>query len=159
MRNICFWGPPEAQIADAFFNLPGLFPVTDLSSAVAAIQGIVAQGEGARGDSEDSHHARFVAIQEEYDQVLKDDPKFVPGRPVVPNPYSMWPNDLGLNSKVNLIDDPLSIDIGNLFDGCYEMLMQMLGRLLAHTEESDGQLVRLSDVNSRPDGRRDRSSG
>ena len=41
-----FIGPPKSQIADAYFSLPGLLPVTDLESAVAAIEGIVEQGRG-----------------------------------------------------------------------------------------------------------------
>ena len=141
-----FLGPPDAQIADTYFSSPGLLPVTDLASAVAAIQGIVAQGEGATADAKDSHHGRFVAIQEEYDQLQTEDPNFEPGRPVVRNPYAMLPNDLDDISQVSLIEDPLSIDISNLFDGCYELLMQMLGRLLVHTEESEAQLIQLSDV-------------
>ena len=141
-----FLGPPKAQVADAFFSLPGLFPVTDLKSAVAAIEGIVEQGEGARGDAEDSHYARFLAMGEEYDRTLREDPGFEPGRHVMWNPYSMLPHDIGDNSEVNLIEDPLSIDISNLFDGCYELLKQMLGRLLLHTGESEDQLTRLSDI-------------
>ena len=113
-----FLGPPDAQIAGAYFNLPGLIPVTDLTSAEAALQAIIVQGEGARGVSKDSHHGRFLAIQEEYEQLLKDDPTFEPGRPVMWNPYSMLPNDVGNDGEVNLIEDPLSIDISNLFDGC-----------------------------------------
>ena len=46
-----------------------------------AIEGIVEQGEGASGDNEDSH----------YDQMLAEDPSFVPGRPVVSNPYFILP--------------------------------------------------------------------
>ena len=141
-----FLGPRKAQIADAFFSLPGLFPVSDLKSALAAIEGIVEQGEGARGDAEDSHYGRFLAVGEESDRILREDPGFEPGRPVIWNPYSMLPHDIGDTSEVNLIEDPLSIDISNLFDGCYELLMQMLGRLLLHTEESEDQLMRLSDI-------------
>jgi hypothetical protein len=40
-----FVGPPDAQIAEAFFSLPGLIPVHDLASALAAINVIVEQGE------------------------------------------------------------------------------------------------------------------
>ena len=58
----------------------------------------------------------------------------------------MMPNDIVDYSEVNLIDDPLSGDICNLFDGCYALLMQMLGRLLLHTGESEAQLTRLSDI-------------
>ena len=120
-----FLGPPEAQLSGAYFNLPGLIPVTGLTSAAAALQGIIEQGEGARGESKDSHHSKFLGIQEEYEQVLRDDPEFVPGRPVILNPYSMLPNDIGDTSEVNLVEDPLSIDISNLFDGCYERLTRI----------------------------------
>ena len=141
-----FLGPKDAQIADAYFSLPGLFPVTGLQSGVAAIEGIVEQGEGARGDNQDSHHGRFLTIQEEYQQLLRGSPKFEPGRPVLHNPYSILPSDVASRSEINLIQDPLSVDVCNLFDGCYEVLMQMLGRLLLHSGESEAQLIRLSDI-------------
>ena len=141
-----FLGPPKAQIAGAYFNLPGLIPVTDLTSAEAALQGIIVQGEGARDVSKDSHHGKFVIIQEEYEQILREDPTFEPGRPVMWNPYSMLPSDVGNDGEVNLIEDALSIDISNLFDGCYEILIQMLGRLFAHGEESEEELTQLSNI-------------
>jgi hypothetical protein len=141
-----FIGPPEAQVADAYFNLPGLISVTDLESAIAAIQGIVDQGEGARDDNENSHHGRFKAMLEEYDQLLKEDPNFEPARHVMMNPYAMLPSDVGPDEDTNLIDDPLSADVCNLFDGCYELMMQMMGRLLLHSGESEEQLMQLSDI-------------
>ncbi len=141
-----FIGPPNAQVVDNYFSLPGLIPVTGLESAVAAIEGIVEQGEGARGDSEESHYGRFLGMLEEYDRILKADPEFEPGRPVMRNPYSIFPNDLGDDTEVNMIEDPVSIDVCNLFDGSYELLMQMLGRLLLNTEETDAQLTLLSDI-------------
>ena len=141
-----FLGPPKAQVAGAYFNLPGLNPVTDLTSAEAALQAIIVQGEGAREVSKDSHHGKFLAIQEEYEQILREDPAFEPGRAVMWNPYSMLPNDIGNDNDVNLIEDPLSIDISNLFDGSYELLIQVLGRLFAHGEESDSELSKLADI-------------
>lgn len=141
-----FIGPPHAQIADAYFSLPGLIPVTNLESAIAAIEGIVEQGEGAREDNRDSHYGRFVTIQEEYEELLKEDPDFVPGRPVAPNPYSMFPNDLVDLDAVSQIEDPLAVDVCNLFDGCYEILIQMLGRLLMHSGETEEQLTLLADI-------------
>ena len=104
------------------------------------------QGEGSRGVNKDSHHGRFLAIQEEYEQILREDPTFEPGRPVMRNPYPMLPSDVGDDRDVNLLEDPLSIDISNLFDECYELLMQMLGRLFAHGEESEVELMKLSDI-------------
>ena len=141
-----FLGPPEAQIAGAYFNLPGLNPVTDLTSAESALQAIIVQGEGAREVTKDSHHVKFLAIQEEYEQILREEPTFEPGRPVVWNPYSMLPNDIGDDSEVTLIEDPLSVDISNLFDGSYELLIQVLGRLFAHGEEPEDELSKLADI-------------
>ena len=45
-----FIGPPNAQATTEVFEWPELTAVTDLASAKAAIELIVEQGEGARGD-------------------------------------------------------------------------------------------------------------
>jgi len=141
-----FIGPPTSQVADAFFSLPGLAPVTGLDSAVAAIEVIVEQGEGARDDNEQSHYRRFLAMLEEFDRMLAETPDFEPGRPVLANPYAMFPKDVSEQSGANLIEDPLSRDICNLFDGSYQLSMQMLGRVLLHTDETEEQLTMLSDI-------------
>ena len=62
-------------------------------------------------------------MDDQYDQMLKEDRGFVPGRPVVSNPYSILPQDVGNLSSVNLLEDRLSIPISNLFYGCYELVM------------------------------------
>ena len=141
-----FIGPPKAQIIDQYFNLPGLIPVTDLESAIAAIEGIVEQGEGARLEDENSHYARFVALLNEYDEILKHDPNFEPGRRVVKNPYSIYPNDIQDATGVSLIENPVTMDVCNLFDGCYEVLIQLMGRLLIGGEESEAQLTEIADI-------------
>ncbi len=139
-----FLGPPQAQTADTYYRLPGLIAVTDLASALAAIQVIVEQGEGATEDLENCHYGRFLRIHQEYDQILDADPKFEPGRNVLVNPYAMLPSDLAASSGVNLVDDPLSADMCNLFDGCYELMVQMLGRLFVHAEETEAQFSSLA---------------
>ena len=58
----------------------------------------------------------------------------------------MLPNDIVDTSAVNLIEDPLSIDICNLFDGSYELLIQLMGRLLLQTGESESEITKLSDI-------------
>ena len=62
------------------------------------------------------------------------------------NPYSMLLNDIDDDSEVNLLEDALSIDISNVFDGSYELLIQVLGRLFAHGEESEDELSKLADI-------------
>ncbi len=78
--------------------------------------------------------------------MLKDDRGFVPGRPVVSNPYSILPQDMGNLSSVNLLEDRLSVSISNLFYACYELVMQILSRLMMHTEETEAQLALQASV-------------
>jgi ABC-type antimicrobial peptide transport system permease subunit len=40
----------------------------------------------------------------------------------------------------------LSVPISNLFYGCYELVMQILSRLMMHTEETEAQLALLASV-------------
>ena len=69
-----------------------------------------------------------------------------PARHVMANPYAMLHSDVGAGEDTNLIDDPVSVDACNLFGGCYELIMQLMGRLLHHSGESEEQLAKLSDV-------------
>jgi len=46
-----FIGPPRAQATQQHFAWPELIAVTDLASAVKAIETIIEQGEGARGST------------------------------------------------------------------------------------------------------------
>ena len=82
------------------------------------IEGIAEEGEGASGDNEDSHYGRFKAMGDQFDQMLKEDGGFVPGRPVVSNPYSILPQDVGNLSSVNLLEDWLRVPISNQFYVC-----------------------------------------
>ncbi len=140
-----FVGPPGAQAAE-YPRLPELVSVTDLASAVQAIQRIVEQGEGARRDDENAHYARFVRIQKEYEVLKRQDPAFEPGRPVMANPYTHIHGDLPDAQKVNLVEHPLSIALCNLFDGIYELLIQMLGRFFSRTEETEAELRLLAEM-------------
>lgn len=56
----------------------------DLASATAAINEIIEQGEGARGDWRPAHYGRFLAIWEEYAKLTEADPAFEPAFPVIP---------------------------------------------------------------------------
>lgn len=141
-----FIGKAGAQTADSFFHLPGLAPVHDLKSARFALNVIIEQGEGASPEAEDSHYRRFAKMREEYKELLAEDPTFEAGRPVLVNPYALLPADAATSSGVNLLDDPLSVDMSSLFDGCYETMVQMLGRLFVHAEESEAELDMLADI-------------
>ncbi len=135
-----FIGPPQAQATRDYFNFPELIAVTDLASAIQACETIVEEGEGARGDWEAAHYGRFLRMQEEYERLKREDPNFEPARPVLANPFTRVPSD---SQHVNLLDEPSSVEVCDLFDDCYEILLQMLARFFAHTEESEDELKAL----------------
>ena len=138
-----FIGPPRAQATSDYFSFDELLAVVDLATAIEAIETIVEEGEGARGDIENSHYGRFLAVQEEYEQILAADADFKPSRPVLANPFTRVPSD---SPDVNLIDDPFSVEVCDLFDDCYEVLLQMLAHFFAHTEETTTELKALADA-------------
>ncbi len=78
-----FVGPPQAQATQRYFGWPELIVVTDLASAHKAIDEILEQGEGARGNWNDAHFGQFVQIMDEYLQLREANPAFEPARPVV----------------------------------------------------------------------------
>jgi hypothetical protein len=135
-----FAGPPRAQATQRYFRWPELVPVTDLSSAVAAIETIVEQGEGARGDWKEAHYGKFLGILDEYRALKQQDPGFAPAQPALAA-YVRPPGDV---SEVTLITDPVTAHVTDLFNAGYEVLLQLLGRFFAHTEETEAELQTLS---------------
>jgi len=137
-----FVGPPEAQATQRYFGWPELVPVTNLASAQAAVETIVEQGEGARGPRDDSHFGKFLRVLEEYLEFKRRDPDFEPARPVV----AAWvrqPTDANLPNPTS-ITDPTTAGVADLFNAAYEVLLQMLVRFFAHTEETEEELRTLS---------------
>jgi hypothetical protein len=90
-----------------------------------------------------THYWRFIEIEKQYSQLRHARPGFAPARPVVSNPYSRLPTD---SSNVNLLDDPLSIAVCDLFNGIYEVTVQLLMRYLSHLDETPEQLATLIDA-------------
>ena len=70
-----FIGPANAQATEEHFRWPELVAVTDLASARRAIDTIVEQGEGARGEWRDAHFGRLLGILDEYLEIKRADPE------------------------------------------------------------------------------------
>jgi CDGSH-type Zn-finger protein len=140
-RNL-FIGPPDAQAVGEHFRWSELRPVTDLASAQQALDTILEQGEGARGDWKDAHFGQFVEILQEYRDLRERDPGFEPARPVVFATARPCEHD----DTVPLISDPVTARCVDLFNVAYEILLLTLERYFAHTEEDDRQLKTLADA-------------
>ena len=137
-----FVGPPRAQATREYFTWPELVAVTGVESAQQAIDEILEQGEGPRGHWRDAHFGQFVEILDEYTQLREDNPAFDPVRPVVTVNVRPSERDTG----VPLVTDPLTRRVMDLFNVSYEVLLLMLQRFFAHTEETDAQLKALADA-------------
>ena len=136
-----FVGPRRAQATPEIFRWPQLVAVTDLKSAHAAIEEIVEQGEGARGDWQSAHYGRFLRIWDEYQQLRDQDPAFDPARPVIPA-FTRQPFDIA--EPQPLLTDPVTRTVAELFNLGYETLLQLLTRFFTHTDETDEQLAALT---------------
>jgi hypothetical protein len=137
-----FIGPPTAQATEEHFRWPELVAVTDLASARRAIDTIVEQGEGARGEWRDAHFGRLLSMLDEFLELKSADPDFEPARPVVA--ANVRPQATGV--VVPLITDPGTTRCMDLLNVAYEVLLQLLSRYFAHTDESPEQLGSLADA-------------
>jgi hypothetical protein len=137
-----FIGPPQAQVTQTSFAWPQLVAVTDLASARAAIEAIVEQGEGPRGNWRQAHFGRFKGILDELLVLRQADPAFEPARPVAAATVRPGERD----SAGLLISDPLTAKVADLSNVVYEVLLQVLYRLLSRIDESDAETATLADV-------------
>lgn len=135
-----FIGPAKAQATTQVFEWSDLTAVTDLASASAAIEVIVEQGEGARGDWVKSHFGKFVGILEDFLSLRALDPTFEPARPVLPV-YLRQPPDVDL---VTLVGDPLTRRVADLFNAVYEVTLQVQSRYFVHHGETPEELETLA---------------
>ena len=132
-ESTLFAGAPDAQLGPDVLQLDGLFPVTDLASALKAVQVIIEQGEGGRDDSEkspsdlpaaeQSHYARFKAMGDEYDAFLAADPGFTPYRPVATDPVMLAPIDENDNMHMAAADAARVLDAAN---AAYGLMLRLL---------------------------------
>jgi hypothetical protein len=137
-----FLGPPTAQATPQHFGFAELVPVTDLASAHAALDVIVEQGEGARGEWRTAHFGRLVTVLDEYLDLRDADPSFEPSRPVLASLVRAREDGL----PVPLITDPFTSRSVDLMNAVYEVILQLLARHFAHTDETDDQLATLARV-------------
>jgi Ferritin-like len=137
-----FIGPPAAQATETHFRWPELVPVTDVASARAAIDTIVEQGEGARGDWKLAHFGRLVGVLDEFLELRAVDPSFEPARPVL----AALVRERDDGRPAPLISDAFTSRCMDLLNAVYEVLLQLLARYFAHTDESEAQLEVLADV-------------
>jgi hypothetical protein len=137
-----FVGPRSAQAVVGQFPLPSLVAVTDLASAHAAIDTIVEQGEGARGEWREAHFGRLITVLDEYLDLRDADPAFEPARPVL----AACVREREDGQAVPIITDPFTSRAVDLLNAVNEVILQVLARYFAHTDETEDHLGVLAEV-------------
>ena len=137
-----FIGPAFQQADETTFGWPDLQPITDLPGANRAIERIVEQGEGARGDWANAHYGRFLAVLNEYRAMRKADPGFEPAHPVA---AAATRGVEGIEPDV-YITDPTTGGCSDLFNATYELVLQMIARYFAFGHETPGQRQVLANA-------------
>lgn len=139
-----FIGSARRQATVEYFELPNLVGVKDLASAVKAIETIVIEGEGARGDWKKAHFGKFASIFNELQEYKRRNPNFEPARPVVAA-FVRPPQGI---DTAEVITEPLTASVADLFNGTYEVLLQMLSRFFLPSDAKgvDFELISSSVV-------------
>ena len=128
-----FIGPSAAQVTDTWWVRLDLRPVADQPSALAAIDDIIEDGEGAASDRDTSHYGRFLAIRRAYAEAGY----FAAARPVVRNPLTRVHH--GTSGPGVVLTHELSRPVAELFNGVYATALFVLQQFFAFGGETEEQ--------------------
>ncbi|HVM68830.1 MAG TPA: CDGSH iron-sulfur domain-containing protein, partial [Gaiellaceae bacterium] len=119
-----FVGDPSAQLGPSDVLLDGLLVVTDVATALRAIDNIVEQGEGNVDNPESSHYRKFCQVRDELAAMTKADPTFAPARPVAKNPVQRQPP---LPEGKTWIQAPDAARVLDFANALYNHMLRLLG--------------------------------
>jgi len=123
-----FCGDPALQMDSTDVALPGIARVICLKTVLQAFAAIVRQGEGAPTSAQNSHYQRFAGIRAEYEDLVKEDPAFVPAFPAATNPVLRRPPRP--QGRVWL-EDARAIATCDLANSMYGLMLRLLGHCYA----------------------------
>jgi hypothetical protein len=137
-----FLGDARAQVGPDILRADGLHTVTDLRSALAALDTIVVQGEGAPQEHEASHFRQFVSIRDEFRQFAAARPGFEPAYPVARDPVMRAPIREGRAH----VDDARAAPVLDAANALYNAMLRLLSQAWGHPARALGEQRRLVDA-------------
>ncbi|MBB3084107.1 ferritin-like domain-containing protein [Geodermatophilus sabuli] len=138
-----FIGPRSAQVDNSWSVDLDLRQVVDRSSALAAIEDIVVDGEGSPTERSSSHYGRFARVRQEYEE----SGFFAAARPVVVNPRTRAQRDAPTGGT--LLVEERTRRAAELFNGAYGTVLLMLEQFFGSTSETPEQRAVLRAATSR----------
>ncbi len=137
-EDALFLGDPVRQIGPDVSRLSGILRVKCLKTALAAIDAIIVQGEGAKEGSRTSHYQRFLAIRDEYQALVAANPRFHPARPAAHNPLMRRPAAGAQRTWISASPAAEMLDLAN---AAYNHMLRLLNQAYAETRGSEQQRV------------------
>lgn len=137
-ESVAFCGDPALQLSASEVDLGGAQRVICLKTALQAFDAIVAQGEGAPGEAETSHFAKFTAIREEYRALLAANPSFAPAHPAATNPVLRPPPRP--EGRV-WIESPEAAAVVDLANASYGLMLRLLSYAYSIPSSSEKSLA------------------
>lgn len=138
-RERLFIGPPQAQDQSGWAANLRLRPVTDVRSAVAAVDFIVLEGEGSPADRAGSHYQRFLEVRKQLRAQLGAVPDFAPARPVAITPVTRRHRDAGEGPSSEIGPGTPAADVAGLFNSVYATTLLMLMQFYDFAGETPAQ--------------------
>ena len=133
-----FCGDPLLQLGPTELDLTGAQPVICIKTALAALNSIVEQGEGAPGHSENSHFAKFAQIRSELAALKAANPSFEPAFPSATNPVLRPP--VHATGRVWIEDEEAAKTVDAANTG-YALMLRLLAYSYAVPRGSEKGLV------------------
>ena len=127
-----FIGNPDLQTGTDQIDFREIIEVKDRASAQAAIDMIMEQGEGTPKDKDDCHFGIFSMVQQQYKDFLSANPGFRPARNIISNPVVFAKGNYAAGTG-ELIINPTTRELADLFDDCYNLMLQALQHAFANT--------------------------
>jgi len=123
-------GNPDIGIKDRYVHDMDLPTVSDLDSALAAIEEIIENGEAAFNKRVASHHVRLKQLLKDFETVMGQSGPFEPARATVDNPITG-----AARPGCTLLEHPDAVAIAQIFDATYEIMVQMVARFFAFPDD------------------------
>jgi hypothetical protein len=127
----------RSQMDSDLVKLPNIPRVTNLATALAAIDQIKEEGEGSTGGAIDSHFQRFQAIKQEWQEMKAADPAFYPAWPAAHDPVMRKPLDESSRIWVTEAASARYLDLAN---GIYGAMLSVLAQTFSLTDRDEQRL-------------------
>ena len=133
----------RSQLDSELVRLPNIPRVTDLASALSAIEQIKEEGEGSTASGGDSHFDRFHAIKSQWSQLKSEDPAFRPAWPTAHDPVMRKPLDETMRVWVT---EPSAAEHLDLANAIYGAMLSVLAQTFSVGEPDEQRVLMRASV-------------